>query len=242
MPLKTSPRKTSTIAAGTPTIPPLAVPAGPPSTVSARPKSGRLNPSTSCWRARTIPTEQAADEWHRLAAVLDLYAVENHFGSLDALETVPLASLMDSVVNAFPDSARFLLGLVDRYLHFLAETGHWKRSQGDLSALHILFACGESPLCHRSPLRQSGVVITDPQQLPLVRWAAAVIQGLGEPKPGYPSISTDTGISYPRSLPLSRWLRSRGQEYPNSSGPWCWRTSSRSTGDGHFPRPPGTTW
>ncbi|MBP2385262.1 hypothetical protein [Paeniglutamicibacter kerguelensis] len=36
-------------------------------------------------------------------------------------------------------------------------------------------------------------MITDPQQLPLVRWAAAVIQGLGEPKPGYPSISTDTG-------------------------------------------------
>ena len=152
-----------------------------------------IEPQYILWRARTIPAEQAVDEWHRLAALLDLYAVENHFGSLDALETVPLASLMDSVVNEFPDSARFLLGLVDRYLHFLAETGHWKRSQGSLSALHILFACGESPLCHRSPLRQSGVVITDPQQLPLVRWAAAVIQGLGEPKPGYPSISTDTG-------------------------------------------------
>lgn len=89
-----------------------------------------IEPQYILWRARTIPAEQAVDEWHRLAALLDLYAVENRFGSLDALETVPLASLMDSVVNAFPDSARFLLGLVDRYLHFLAETGTGNAAKG----------------------------------------------------------------------------------------------------------------
>lgn len=138
-----------------------------------------LEPRYIRWAADDSATAQASQEFSGIGDVLAAYSEEFSFGAVDALDPDAVFELLESVTENNRSILAEVSFLLDRYLHFLDDSGLWGSGDEEFEAIHSMLANPMSDPGFDVPELDDDEVGVQARELPIVRRAMGLISWIG---------------------------------------------------------------
>ena len=138
-----------------------------------------LEPRFIRWAAEDSAPSEASQEFSGIGDVLAAYSEEFGFGSVDALDPDAVSELLESVTEHNRTILAEVSFLLDRYLHFLDDSGLWGRGEDEFEAIHSMLANPMSDPGFDVPELDEEEIGAQARELPIVRRAIGMIRWIG---------------------------------------------------------------
>ncbi|GAA4360744.1 hypothetical protein [Paeniglutamicibacter cryotolerans] len=138
-----------------------------------------LEPRFIRWASEDSASAEASQEFSGIGDVLAAYSEEFSFGSIDALDPDAVFELLESITEHNRTILAEVSFLLDRYLHFLDDSGLWGSGDENFEAIHSMLANPMSDPGFDVPELDEEEIGAQARELPIVRRAIGMIRWIG---------------------------------------------------------------